>query len=366
MTQKTPLYNEHLAAGGKLVDFSGWQLPIHYGSLIEEHEAVRSNVGMFDVSHMTIVDLSGNDAFSYLQKLLSNDVGKLTANGQALYSCMLNEQGGIIDDLIVYQIQPSNYRLIVNAATRQKDLDWISSQAEAYDITIVEKPDLAMIAVQGPAAQQAVKEALAEVLAIDPSPDASIDKLSRYESCMVGNVFVAATGYTGEDGYEIALDASQAGKLWDSLIRAGVRPCGLGARDTLRLEAGMSLYGSDMDESTTPFSSALGWSVAWQPEDRNFNGREALAKEYKAGAGQKLCGFVLDEKGVLRNGQILYRDDQSIGVITSGTFSPTLKKSIGFGRIDSDHQGDCEVQIRRNRLPVRLTGRVFVRNGKPV
>ena len=367
MEQKTPLYQSHIDAGGKLVDFSGWQLPIHYGSLITEHQAVRESVGMFDVSHMTIIDIHGDDSTTWLQQLLSNDVSKLSAAGDALYSCMLNDDGGIIDDLIVYFMQPSQYRLVVNAATREKDLNWITRQAAGVDVTIDERSELAMIAVQGPKSHKALEVALA---AFDSGESSSVwqkaSALSRYQACEVNSLFVAATGYTGEDGYEIALPADRAAALWDCLLEAGVQPCGLGARDTLRLEAGMSLYGNDMDESTTPYSSALGWSVAWQPEDRPFNGRAALADEYAHGAAQKLCGFVLDEKGVLRSGQLLYQGDNPIGVITSGTFSPTLKKSIAFGRIDSSHEGDCEVQIRQNRLPVRMTRRVFVRDGKPL
>lgn len=365
MELKTPLYQSHLDAGGKLVDFSGWQLPIHYGSLISEHQSVREDVGMFDVSHMTIIDVHGDDSVPWLRQLLSNDVSKLVNNGDALYSCMLNHEGGIIDDLIVYLMQPSCYRLVVNAATRQKDLDWIQQQAAGVAVTINERSELAMIAVQGPASLKALAAALKEF----DTPGSTlvlpqIESLSRYQACEANGLFVAATGYTGEDGYEIALPADMAERLWTCLIDAGVQPCGLGARDTLRLEAGMSLYGNDMDETTTPYSSALGWSVAWQPEQRLFNGRNALANEYEHGAKQKLCGFVLDDKGVLRGGQLLYQGERQIGVVTSGTFSPTLKKSIAFGRIDSDHEGDCEVQIRQNRLPVRMTRRVFVRNGK--
>jgi aminomethyltransferase len=370
MTQTTPLYQSHIDAGGKLVEFSGWQLPIHYGSLIAEHTAVREQVGMFDVSHMTIVDISGPDAFVLLQKLLSNDVGKLTAQGEALYSCMLNEQGGIIDDLIVYFMQPQRYRLVVNAATRVKDLEWINTQSESFDVVVEEQPELAMIAVQGPTSLNALQTALSAFLAGNTASNAAsvceqVASLPRYHACELQALFIAATGYTGELGYEIALPAGQAAQLWQCLIDAGVQPCGLGARDTLRLEAGMSLYGSDMDESNTPYSSALGWTVAWQPLERQFNGREALADEHAHGATQKLCGIVLDEKGVLRGGQLLYQGDQSIGVITSGTFSPTLKKSIAFGRIEATHSGDCTVQIRQNRLPVRITGRVFVRHGTP-
>lgn len=367
MSKQTPLHQSHVDAGGKLVDFSGWHLPIHYGSQMSEHQAVREAAGMFDVSHMTIVDVQGNDAAPLLRKLLSNDIDTLNAPGDALYSCMLNDKGGIIDDLIVYLMQPSSYRVVVNAATREKDLAWINQQAAELDVAIDERADLAMIAVQGPSSHHLLDKALS---LFDTETSAStserINGLSRYQSCEINGLFIAATGYTGEDGFEIALAADDAATLWSCLLKSGVQPCGLGARDTLRLEAGMSLYGNDMDETTTPYNSALGWSVAWQPEERAFNGRTALTDEYTNGAQQKLCGFVLDGKGVLRGGQLLYSGDKNIGVITSGTFSPTLKKSIAFGRIDADHSGDCEVQIRQNRLPVRMTRRVFVRNGKAV
>jgi aminomethyltransferase len=367
MAKQTPLHQSHIDAGGKLVDFSGWQLPIHYGSLMSEHQAVREAAGMFDVSHMTIVDVKGGDAAPLLRKLLSNDIDKLHTLGDALYSCMLNDQGGIIDDLIVYLMQPSSYRVVVNAATREKDLAWINQQATGFDVVITERPDLAMIAVQGPSSRQLLSRALALFDAkTSDSTIEHIEALTSYQSCEVNGLFIAATGYTGEDGVEIALAADDAAALWSCLLKSGIQPCGLGARDTLRLEAGMSLYGNDMDETTTPYSSALGWTVAWQPEERAFNGRAALAEEYTNGARQKLCGFVLDDKGVLRDGQLLYSGDKNIGVITSGTFSPTLKKSIAFGRVDASHNGDCEVQIRQNRLPVRMTRRVFVRHGKAV
>ena len=358
--QKTVLYDSHVKSGGKMVDFAGWQLPVHYGSLADEHIAVREKAGMFDVSHMTIVDVAGARAKDFLQHLLSNDVAGLQKQGAALYSCMLNHEGGIIDDLIVYHFSETNYRLVVNAATREKDLAWINAQAADFETTITEQPDLAMIAVQGPAATDRVHEVLT------PEMAAACRSLGRYEAVCIDDWFIAATGYTGEDGYEIALPPSQAEQLWQSLLESGVTPCGLGARDTLRLEAGMNLYGTDMSEDDSPLTSGLAWTVAFEPDSRDFIGRSALEVQRSAGPSHQLVGFVLDGKGVLRGGQLLYKEDTEIGVITSGTHSPSLKQSIAFARVKADQVGDCEVQIRRNRLPVRLVKRVFVRNGRPV
>ncbi len=357
--KNTPLYQQHVNAGGKLVEFGGWQLPIHYGSLVDEHLAVRSAAGVFDVSHMTIVDFSGPDAKDYLRRVLCNDVATLNEPGTAMYSCMLNQQGGIIDDLIVYFIEDNSYRMVVNAATREKDLAWFSNQSANFDVQITEQPDLAMIAVQGPEAIAIASELLPKAL------EQSAVELGRFQSVWNNQWFVATTGYTGEAGYEIALPADDAPAFWESLLKAGVKACGLGARDTLRLEAGMNLYGTDMTEKDTPLSSGLAWTVAWQPEDRNFIGRGALTEQRAAGVSHKLVGYVLEGKGVLRSGQLLFKGEEEIGIITSGTFSPTLKQSVAFARVKSEFAADCEVQIRKNRLPVRCVSRVFVRNGQP-
>ena len=358
--QVTPLLKNHQEAGGKMVDFSGWQLPVHYGSLVDEHMAVRDSAGVFDVSHMTIVDITGVQAKPFLQQLLANDVAALQKSGAALYSCMLNEEGGIIDDLIVYFFDEQNYRVVVNAGTRDKDMAWISAQAAEFDVVITEQPGLAMVAVQGPDAVDTVLALLDQSLA-DQCKD-----LARYEAVRHGDWFVAATGYTGENGFEIAMPAELASGFWQSLLAAGVVPCGLGARDTLRLEAGMNLYGVDMSEDHSPLTSGLAWTVAFDPADRDFTGRAALEAEKSRGPEMQMIGIVLDGKGVLRGGQILYNGESEIGVVTSGTFSPSLKKSIAFARVAADHRGDCEVQIRRNRLPVKQVKRVFVRKGKPV
>jgi aminomethyltransferase len=284
-----------------MVDFGGWEMPINYGSQIEEHNQVRKAAGMFDVSHMTVVDINGSQARHFLSYLLANDVAKLKVPGQAFYSCMLNEQGGVVDDLITYFQDESFFRVVVNAATHDKDMAWISTQARAFDCEVNERPELAMIAVQGPSAREAV-------LALLPGKDAEgAGALKPFSAGQFGGLFIARTGYTGEDGFEISSQAGNAVRLWDQLLAAGVTPCGLGARDTLRLEAGMNLYGQDMDESVTPLESALAWTVALKDE-RAFIGRDALLAQKERGGENKLVGLVLQGRGVLRPGQRVVTD----------------------------------------------------------
>ncbi len=361
MSQRTVLFDKHLQYGGKMVDFAGWEMPVNYGSQMEEHHQVRRDAGMFDVSHMVIVDLRGEGVRPFLRYLLANDVARLRDTGKALYSCMLNDQGGVIDDLIVYYMDKCWFRMVVNAATREKDLDWMARQTGPFEVTLEEQQTHAMIAVQGP---QAREKALA-ALPVDVVEAAA--PLARFFGAACGEWFVGRTGYTGEDGFEIMLPASEAPALWDRLFEAGVRPCGLGARDTLRLEAGMNLYGSDMTEQTSPLVSGLGWTVAWQPEDRDFIGREALSAEKQAGVKQKMVGLVLQQRGVLRGHQTVYFDGvQETGEITSGTYSPTLQKSIALARVPQTAAEHCQVEIRGKRLDARVVKPVFVRDGKPL
>lgn len=270
MTQHTPLFDQHQACGARMVDFHGWMMPLHYGSQIEEHLAVRQDAGMFDVSHMTIVDLTGVQAREFLRYLLANDVARLTQPGKALYTAMLNASGGVIDDLIVYFMTEDFFRLVVNSATRDKDLAWIAQHAAAYGVSLQERRDLALIAVQGPQAQQKAQTLLTD------SQRQAVEGLAPFYGVQADDLFIATTGYTGECGYEIALPAEQAADFWQRLLVAGVRPAGLGARDTLRLEAGLNLYGQEMDEGVSPLAANMGWTIAWQPEDRQFIGREAL------------------------------------------------------------------------------------------
>ena len=361
MTNKTVLHAKHIEAGAKMVDFYGWDMPINYGSQIEEHHAVRTDAGMFDVSHMTIVDVKGDDAEAFLRKLVINDVAKLDVAGKALYTGMCNHEGGVIDDLIVYFFTKTDYRLVVNSATREKDLAWIAEQSADFSVTVTERPEFAMIAVQGPQAKAKVATLL------NAEQTAAVDGMKPFFSVQAGDLFIATTGYTGENGYEIALPADQAADLWQQLLDAGVKPCGLGARDTLRLEAGMNLYGLDMDESVSPLAANMAWTISWEPEERNFNGREVLAAQRAAGDQPKLVGLVLEEKGVLRSGLKVVTAEGE-GVITSGTFSPTLGHSIAMARVPrSVKVGDTvEVEMRKKLVKVQVIRPSFVRNGKKV
>lgn len=356
MTQTTPLHAAHLAAGARMIDFGGWDMPINYGSQIEEHHAVRQAAGMFDVSHMTVVDLHGEEVRSFLARLLANDVAKAKTPGKALYSCMLNEEGGVIDDLIAYFLEDSHFRLVLNATTRDKDLDWIRRHAEAARVKMTERDDLALIAVQGPEARER-----AAVL-FDEEGAATARALSAFSSAPVNGWFVARTGYTGEDGYEIALPAPAAEQAWNRLIDAGVRPCGLGARDTLRLEAGMNLYGQDMDETVTPLESGLAWTVAFDGE-RAFMGRDALEAQRSRGVERQLTGLVLEDRGVLRHGQPV-RTDQGDGEVTSGSWSPTLERAIALARLPVGCDDAVTVQIRNRALAARVVRPPFARNGR--
>ena len=359
MADRTPLYDTHVEMDARIVDFGGWDMPLHYGSQIEEHHAVRQDAGMFDVSHMTVVDLQGPGARGFLERLLANDVGKLKTSGKALYSCMLTPDAGVIDDLIVYYLADDDYRMVVNAATRDKDLAWVATVAADFDLEVTERTDLAMIAVQGPAARSKAAGCLPE-----EHRAAALD-LPPFVGAQFGTLFVARTGYTGEDGWEILVDKDEADRWWRSFADAGVRPCGLGARDTLRLEAGMNLYGTDMDESTSPLESALGWTVAWEPAGRDLIGRAPLEAQRQAGAPRRLVGLLLEGRGVLRSHQTVHVEGLGEGEVTSGTFSPTLGRSIGLARVPAGTGERCQVEIRGKHLDARVVRPPFVRNGKP-
>lgn len=361
MASKTVLFNKHLESKAKMVDFHGWDMPINYGSQIEEHHAVRQDAGMFDVSHMTVVDVTGSDACAFLRKLLANDVAKLTVPGKALYGGMLDETAGIIDDLITYYLTDTHYRVVVNSATRDKDMAWINKQAAAFDVVVTERPELAMIAVQGPNA----KAKAASVFSAEQN--AAVEGMKPFFGVQSGSLFIATTGYTGEAGYEIIVPEAEAEALWQALLDAGVKPCGLGARDTLRLEAGMNLYGQDMDESINPLAANMGWTVAWEPSDRDFIGRDALTA-IKAAGTDKLVGLVMEEKGVLRHDMaVFFTDSEGVehqGVITSGSFSPTLGYSIAMARVPNGIGAIAEVEMRKKRVNVKVIAPSFVRNGK--
>jgi len=358
MGLRTPLFDTHVAAGARTVDFGGWDMPVNYGSQIEEHHAVRRDAGMFDVSHMCVVDLRGDRVRDYLRRLLANDVAKLTQPGKALYSCMLRDDGGVIDDLIVYYMDDRWYRMDVNAGTRDKDLAWLRQQAERFGVAVEPRFDLAMIAVQGPNARQKA------ATVIDPATAGRALQLGQFFGLDAGGLFIARTGYTGEDGWEIMLPAERAAGFWQKLRDAGVVPCGLGARDTLRLEAGMNLYGNDMDETTSPLESGLGWTIAWEPQDRDFIGRGALAAQKANANTRKFVGLVVEERAVLRSHQKVIVPAVGEGEVTSGTFSPTLQRSIGLARVPAKTADRCEVEIRGKLVQARVVRPPFVRNGK--
>jgi aminomethyltransferase len=354
MTRKTPLFDAHEAAGGRMVEFAGWTLPIRYGSLVEEHQAVREKAGLFDVSHMTVVDLEGTGARDGLRQLLANDVDKIREPGQAIYGCMLNDDGGIIDDLITYRIEDNFYRLVVNAATREADLAWMRDRLAPYDLTLTERDDLAMLAVQGPAARSIVAECMNVP---------ALNDLKPFRSMAHGELFIARTGYTGEDGCEIVLPNALAAEAFSTLIDAGVVPCGLGARDSLRLEAGLNLYGQDMDTETTPLESNLAWTVAFEPADRDFIGRRALEAQKAAGVEKALVGLVLASGGIPRAGARVL-SEAGEGVVTSGGFGPTVGRPVAMARIPAAAGAQVEVELRGKRLPARVVKLPFVRAGR--
>ena len=358
MVQHTPLYAKHVQQGGKMVNFAGWSMPIHYGSQLQEHHAVRKTVGMFDVSHMAVVDVLGPGARDFLRHLLANDVDRLQSRGKALYSCMLNETGGVIDDLIAYFIDVHHYRLVLNASRVEEDLKWINEHISGYSVGMQRRQDLGMLAIQGPK----YLEYMSKVL--NPTQLDAISTISPFECVISDDWFVARTGYTGEDGFEIILPHQQLNQLWDGLIAEQCRPCGLGARDTLRLEAGLNLYGNDMDETTSPLESNLAWTIAWEPADRIFLGRGALLRQKEDGIKYKLVGLVLEDKGVLRPKQKVIVGDDNTGQTTSGTFSPTLERAIALARIPKDSETSCMVEIRGKLLKARIVKPPFVRKGK--
>ena len=358
MTQKTVLNETHRRLGAKMVDFGGWDMPLHYGSQIEEHHAVRRDCGMFDVSHMCAVDIAGPDAKTFLLRLIANNIDKLKEPGKALYSAMLNETGGVVDDLIVYFVGDGQYRMVINAGTAEKDLAWMMVRVAAWqlDVAVTPRRDLAIIAVQGPNAKSKVWQVLPESRAVT-------EALKPFYSANVGDTFIATTGYTGETGFEITLPASQAENFWQKLLDVGVKPIGLGARDTLRLEAGMNLYGQDMDETVSPLDAGLTWTIDLST-DRDFVGKAALLAQPQQ---KQFLGLVLLDKGVLRAHQKVITAHGD-GEITSGTFSPTLQQSIALARLP---QGvaigeTVRVEIRDKQLAAKIVKPCFVRNGKPL
>ncbi|HUO44042.1 MAG TPA: glycine cleavage system aminomethyltransferase GcvT [Burkholderiales bacterium] len=351
----TPLNAVHREMGARMVDFGGWDMPLHYGSQLEEHHAVRRASGMFDVAHMAVVDLHGARADDFLRTVLANDVAKLKTAGKALYSCMLNEAGGVIDDLIVYFVAEQHYRLVINAGTTDKDLAWLRKHAPAFGVEVHHRNDLGILAVQGPQARDKVLAVLPPALA------QRAGALKPFHAAWDDAWFVGRTGYTGEDGFELVLPAGGLEGIWRRLFAAGVRPCGLGARDTLRLEAGMNLYGQDMDESTTPLETGLTWTVAMDTE-RDFIGKTALMNRPPL---RHALGLVLADKGVMRGHQVVVTV-HGAGEVTSGGFGPTLERSIALARVPLAVQpGDrVEVEVRGKSPHAQVVKPPFVRHGK--
>lgn len=358
MPEHTPLHAQHVEAGGKIVDFAGWALPIHYGSQVDEHHMVRRDAGAFDVSHMAHTDLTGEGATAFLRRLLASDVAELGVDGRARYSCMLNEHGGVIDDLIVYRFGENAYRVIGNAATRVTDLAWMREVADHFDVALSPVNGLAMLAVQGP---NAVEKALQ---AVAPAVAGVAGALERFQASLGRDWFVGRTGYTGEDGFEIAVPEASAVALWQRLRAVGVGPAGLGARDSLRLEAGMALYGNDLDDSVTPLESGLGWTVDFSDAGRDFVGRSALLRQREAGVERQLVGLVLDVRGVLRARQDIYEGYRKVGETTSGGFSPTTGRAIALARLEHPCNTSLAVDMRGRRLAVTVVPYPFVKHGQ--
>lgn len=360
MTLRTHLYSEHVACKARLVPFAGWEMPLHYGSQIQEHQIVRTNAGLFDVSHMAIIDVRGDNVTAFLQKLLAADVARLTAAGKALYSCMLQESGGILDDLIVYYLANTWYRLVINAATADTDLAWMQVQAQDFDVKIKRRFDLSLLALQGPQARAKLLPQLPNTL------QKQVADMAVFSAVTDDIWFIGRTGYTGEDGFEIMLPHDLAIDLWHKLLAAEVKPCGLGCRDTLRLEAGMNLYGTDMDINTSPLECGLAWTVAWQPATRDFIGRTALESQKVRDDLPSWVGLISQGRGVLRNHQSVFLNKQPIGIITSGSFSPTLKRAIALARLNIKLEPSLTIEVAGQSQPLQIVKPPFVRNGQAV
>lgn len=362
MVKKTKLYEQHCKLGARMVNFANWEMPLHYGSQVEEHHYVRKEAGVFDVSHMTSVDIEGDDARAFLRRILANDVQKLQP-GKALYSCLLNPHAGILDDLIAYHLGENRYRLVVNAGTTEKDIAWISQQSKQFAAKIYPRHDLAMLAIQGPRAWESMKKVF------DRKQNKAVEALKSFHSAEINNWLIARTGYTGEDGLEVILPQEEVAGFWEKILASGIKPAGLGARDSLRLEAGFNLYGVDMDETVTPLESNLAWTIDWQDTERDFIGKESLQKQIQLGVKQQLVGLVLLGKGVSRAGMIVYMQNQSSeevyrGKLTSGGYSPTLSCSIALAQVPSGEFETIEIDIRGKRIPAKIVRPPFVRNGK--
>lgn len=346
--KKTYLNEFHAENNGNLVDFSGWEMPINYGSQINEHNEVRANVGIFDVSHMAVFDFYGDNQIEFLRQLIPNDVNKILDSKRALYSPLLNENGGILDDLIVYHLGDKNFRIISNCATREQNNAWFKEKSKAFNVEVKFQEDASIIAIQGPNSQKVLSTIY----------DLNLKNFHIYQD---DEVMIARTGYTGELGFEIISDQSKGLELWNYLIKEGVKPIGLAARDTLRLEAGLNLYGSDMTVENHPYESNLRWTVDHNDLKRSYIGKSAILD--KVEAKKELIGFYTEERGVLRAGTRVYFDGGE-GLITSGTWSPTFKKNIGFCRVDTNHHNSGRALLRDKEINLHFCKTNFLKHLK--
>ena len=350
---KTALNKSHIELGAKMVNFSDWEMPISYSSLIEEHNAVRNTAGIFDVSHMSVFDFDGGNQVAFFEKIFANDIKKISKDNKAIYGALLNEEGGILDDLIIYHAN-DKFRLVSNCSTREQNKQWYEKHAVEFGVKVIERSDVGILAIQGP-------DALNKILAIKEI-DAQVNNLQSFECMFEGDKLYARTGYTGEDGLELIVPTKDINHLWNQALALGCVPIGLGARDTLRLEAGLNLYGNDMTINNHPYESNLGWTIDMSDENRQFIGKDALLSIDQS-KSQKIVGIILKDKGVLRSGYEITHE-QGKGVVLSGSYSPTLQFSIGLARVDQGYQQNGKVIIRNKVLNIDFVSPRFLGQGK--
>ena len=354
--KRTPLHDRHAAAGAKLVPFAGWEMPVTYEGILEEHSAVRTHAGMFDVSHMGEVEVEGPGALVFLQRVLSNDVAAI-ALGAAQYSCLCNEEGGVLDDLFTYRLGGDRYLIVTNSANHDADLAWLGRWSRGFDVTVRDVADrYAMLAVQGPHARGIVSRALG----LESPPR------MRVATARIGNrpALVCGTGYTGEDGVELLIDPEVATPIWAELLDAGVVPCGLGARDTLRLEVCFHLHGNDLSPERNPIEAGLGWCCK---EETGFIGAEAIGRARTEGTAEKLAPFKIEGAGIARQGNPVLAGGEPSGVVTSGTFSPSLEIGIGMAYVRADlaePETEVEIDVRGKLRPARIASKPLYRKAR--
>ena len=350
---KTPLNKSHIELGAKMVNFSNWEMPISYSSLIEEHNAVRNTVGIFDVSHMSVFDFDGDNQVAFFEKIFANDIKKIYKDNKAIYGALLNEEGGILDDLIIYHAN-NKFRLVSNCSTREQNRQWFEKHAVEFGVKVMERSDMGILAIQGP-------DALNKILEIKEI-DAQVNTLQSFGCMFEGDKLYARTGYTGEDGLELIVPTKDINHLWDQALELGCTPIGLGARDTLRLEAGLNLYGNDMTINNHPYESNMGWTIDMSDENREFIGKDALLSIDQS-KSQKIVGIILQDKGILRSGYEITHE-QGKGVVLSGSYSPTLQSSIGLARVDQGYKENGKVMIRNKLLNIDFVSPRFLGQGK--